>query len=403
MESTTHALESHPVGPICAPNHWSMWNTFTTLPPWQLHVPHTKASPLPNFECTTPRFDLNDSKQRLTEIVDQSPIYVLDSPSPQHSVITISSSSDEGDHDDQGLGCSLLVTSQTKIEAPSPETEAATVMYSTAMQTPSPVYPNLVPCSIPHYGHQSHVKTSPQRSLVPHSITSLIQPKTSPGNHMLCCRQPQTTIGEVPANLCYLHVPVTVARMDSSTPDNASLGSPCHNGQLNHLYPFRRQGISGFVPQLPSSQTAFSPVCAVVTSAPVSSPSRLQLLHPCFLSPASNSYAQNSVIYPHMQATAQLSTSHDPCSQGGYLMTPTIGGMSQPHSCNSMVTDNGLIRMTRHNQMQPSPYSAAQLSPQQRIHHLGYPGSMMNHTGYQPMEQSSAYLAYTYYGGQQRP
>ncbi len=387
---SSNSLKPH-VGPICAPNHWSMWSTFT-IPPWQLHIPR-KTSPGSNFEELSPRLNLNtDSKNQFTETATRSPIYVADSPSPQHSVITISSSSDEADPDDMGLGCSLLTTSQTKIEAPSPVTVTGVGLHGNVMQTPSPVYANHLSTTMPQFGH-AHIKTSPQRALVSHSITSLIQPKSSPGSHRLCCRQPQGTIGEVPANFCYLHVPVTVARMDSGTPDNATLGSPSLNPAVNHLYPFRRQG---FVPQLPSSQTAFSPVCAVVTTA-ASSPSRLQLLHPCFLSPASNSYAPSSIVYPHMQPTVQQQSAPEPCGQASYVMTPAMGGVSQPHSCNSLA-DSNLMRL-RHGQLHSSSYSSsAQLSPQRRMHHLGYTSSVLSHHGYQQPDPSNAYLAYTYYG-----
>ncbi len=391
-----NALKPH-IAPICAPNHWNTWNSFT-MPSWQLHVPR-KTSPTSNYDYGSPRLNVpHNVKNNVVETAVRSPIYVPDSPSPHHSIITISSSSDE-DHDDLGLSCGLLKTSRTKIEVPSPENEIAATLglSNNAMQTASPAFAEHVSSNMPHFGHQLHVKTSPQRALVSHSITSLIQPKSSPGNHRICCRQPQGAIGEIPANLCYLHVPVTVARMDTGTPENAALASPNVNGAINHLYPFRRQGINGFVPQLPSSQTAFTPVCAVVTTA-ASSPSRLQLLHPCFISPASNSYAQSSLVYPHLQPAVQHSAAPDPCGQGNYLMTPTMGGISQPHSCNSLITDNGMMRLGRQGQLHTSPYSTSQVSPQRRMHHIGYAGSILNPAGYQTVEPSNAYLAYTCYG-----
>ena len=329
----------------------------------------------------------------MIQTVERSPIYVQDSPSPHRSVITISSSSDEGERDEQAANYSLIAASRTKVEAPSPVEANTSSMQSTAIHTPSPVYPSATSVGMQHYAQQHHQHASPQKPLMHHSITSLMQPKSSPGNHRLCCQQPQNAIGEVPANLCYLHVPVTVARMDQGTPD-AALNSPNHVGQANHVYPFRRQGVSGLIPQLPSSQTAFSPVCAVVTTA-TTSPSRVQLLHPCFLSPGSNAYPQNSVIYPHMQPALQSTQTNEACAQNGFLMTPTINGLAQTHTCNS---DSGIVRLGRHGQIHSSPYSAAPLSPQRRVHHLGYPGSVLSHTTYQPVDPSSAYLAYTYYG-----
>ncbi|XP_065070610.1 homeodomain-interacting protein kinase 3-like [Rhopilema esculentum] len=387
------------LGPICAPSHWSMWNTFT-VPPWQLHVPRTKASTCTSNGALSPKHHLGHlAKVEVGEALGRSPIYVQDSPSPQRSVITISSSSDEGERDEQHVNCGLLAKSRTKVEIPSPDAvDTCELQQSTSMQSPSPVYPSVVSVSMPHFTHnqqqQHHLRTSPQRSLVQHSISSLMQPKSSPGNHRVCCQQTQGALGDISSNLCYLHVPVTVARMDQDTPDNTALSSPNHN--TNHLYPFRRQGITGLIPQLPSSQTAFSPVCAVMTST-ASSPSRVQLIHPCFLSPGSSTYAQSSVVYPHMQATVPNGAANDQFSQNGYLMTPTVNGLSQAHSCNSIV-DNSAARLARHGQLHSSPYSAAQLSPQRRVHHIGYAGSVLSHPSYQPVEPSSAYLAYTYYG-----
>ena len=391
------------VGPICAPSHWSMWNTFT-VPPWQLHMPkHTKTSPCSNNESYASKHKLvPDMKPLFGEVVGKSPIYVQDSPSPQPSIITISSSSDEGEREDQSLHCGVLAASKTKVEVPSPNNIDNNGIQGSLNQSPSPVYPSVVPVNMPHSVNMSHynpqVGTSPQRSLMPHSITSLMQPKTSPGHHRPCCQQPQAAVGELPTNLCYLHVPVTVARVERSTPDGVNLGSPNHGATVNHLYPFRRQGMGGLISQLPSSQTAFSPVCAVVSTAAASSPSRVQLLRPCFLSAPSNTYQQNSVLYPHMQHTVQHTTAGDPCAPGGYLMTPAMNGISQAHTCNSVVTDNGITRLGRHAQLHSSPYSTAQLSPQRRVHHISYAGSVLNHPVYQPVEPSSAYLAYTYYG-----
>lgn len=377
-----------------------MWNTFT-VPPWQLHVPRAQVSPCNNNDMNSPKPFLAPKVEMSSQIVDRSPIYVQDSPSPHRSVITISSSSDEGEREEQAANCSLVAASCTKIEVPSPVETNASNMHTTALQTPSPVYPSALSTGIQHFSHLQHGQqqqqqqqhASPQRSLMQHSITSLIQPKSSPGSHRLCCQQPQNAVGEVSANLCYLHVPVTVARMEQGTPDT-TLNSPSHGGQGNHMYPFRRQGVSGLIPQLPSSQTAFSPVCAVVTTA-TTSPSRVQLLHPCFLSPGSNAYPQSSVIYPHMQPSIQNTQTNDACAQNGYLMTPTISGLAPTHTCSS---DSGIMRLGRHGQIHSSPYSTASLSPQRRVHHLGFPGSVLSHTSYQPVDPSSAYLAYTYYG-----
>eukprot|EP00794_Sanderia_malayensis_P018113 gene18113-19922_t len=407
MEPSSAALKPH-IAPICAPaplNHWNgAWNTFTMPASWQLHVPH-KTSPASNCDFASPRHNAvaHVAKHFKTETATRSPIYVPDSPSPRNSIITISSSSDE-DHDDMGLGGNLLTTatSRTKIEPTSPGADAVlSLLHGNTMHTPSPTLASYA-STVPHYRHQLHVKSSPQqhqqqqqqRAFVSHSITSLIQPKNSPNNQRLCCRQPQgAAIADAPANLCYLHVPVTVARMDSDTPENGSLASPNINGgALNPLFPLRRQAISGLVPRLPSSHTAFSPVCAVVTTA-ASSPSRLQLFHPCFISPATNTYPQNSLVYPHMQPTAvdhstTIATA-DPCSQGSYLVAPAM-------TSSSVITDNGnggngLLRLS---QLHNSPYAqTSQISPQRRAPHVaGYP------TGYQTMEPSNAYLAYTCYG-----
>ena len=383
---TSNALKQH-LGPVCAPSHWSMWNTFT-VPPWQLHVPRTQLSPYATNDMKSPK-TLLAPKVEMSQSVERSPIYVADTPSPHQSVITISSSSDEGEREEQPSNYSLIPASRTKVEALSPLDPSTTNLPTAA--PPSPVYPTGVSSSMHHYSQQQQ-HGSPQKPLMQHSITSLIQ-KSSPGNHRLCCQQSQTAVGDVPANLCYLHVPVTVARMEQGTPD-ASLNSPGHAGQTASVYPFRRQGVSGLIPQLPSSQTAFSPVCAVVTTA-TTSPSRVQLLHPCFLSPGSSAYPQNSVIYPHLQPGMQSTQSTDVCAQNGFLMTPTISGLTQTHTCPS---ESGIMRLGRHGQIHSSPYSTAPLSPQRRVHHLGYPGSVLSHTSYQPVDPSSAYLAYTYYG-----
>lgn len=393
-----NTLKPH-LGPICAPSHWSMWNTFT-VPPWQLHVPRGQMSPCPNNAISSPK-QLLAPKIEMNQVIDRSPIYVQDSPSPHRSVITISSSSDEGEKEDQAVAhCSLLAASRTKIEIPSPIDASGTSMQTSGIHSPSPVYPNALSAGMANFAQhlpsqQQHLQQhgSPQKTLMQHSVTSLIQPKTSPGNHRICCQQSQNAVGEVPANLCYLHVPVTVARMEQGTPD-AALNSPTQGPQANHMYPFRRQGVSGLIPQLPSSQTAFSPVCAVVSTA-TTSPSRVQLLHPCFLSPGSNAYAHNPLIYPHLQAGIQTTQANEACAQTGYLMTPTISGLAQTHTCSS---DNGIMRVGRHGQVHSSPYSSASLSPQRRVHHLGYPGSVLSHTSYQPVDPPSAYLAYTYYG-----
>ena len=363
-----------------------MWNTFT-VPPWQLHVPRSQISPCANNEVKSAKA-LLAPKVEMPQSVERSPIYVADTPSPHRSVITISSSSDEGERDEQAGNYSLIPASRTKVEAPSP-IEANTSSLQT-VATPSPVYPTDVSSSLQHYTQQQDQYGSPQKSLMQHSISSLMQ-KSSPGNHRHCCQQSQTAVGDVPTNLCYLHVPVAVARMEQGTPD-PSLNSPSHVAQTSSIYPFRRQGVSGLVPQLPSSQTAFSPVCAVVTTA-TTSPSRVQLLHPCFLSPGSSTYPQNSVIYPHIQQTVQNSQANE--TQNGFLMTPTINGLTQTHTCPS---DSGIMRLGRHGQIHTSPYSTAPLSPQRRVHHLGYPGSVLGHASYQPVDPSSAYLAYTYYG-----
>jgi len=391
---TSNSLKPH-LGPVCAPSHWSMWNTFT-VPPWQLHVPRTQVSPCPNTEMKSPKTLLTSKveppqqqQQQQQQQIERSPIYVGDSPSPLRSVITISSSSDEGERDDQVSNYGLMAASRTKVEAPSPPEVSASNQGNAA--TPSPVYPTDVASTLHHYTQQHH-HGSPRKSLMQHSITSLMQ-KSSPGTHRRCCPPSQNAIGDPSASLCYLHVPVTVARMDQGTPD-VSQSSPGHTGHTSSIYPFRRQGVSGFVPQLPSSQTAFSPVCAVVTTA-TTSPSCVQLLHPCFLSPGSNAYPQNSVIYPHLQPSLQSSQTNEACTQNGFLMTPTIGGLTQTHTCPS---DSGILRLGRHGQIHSSPYSTAPISPQRRVHHLGYPGSVLSHASYQPVEPSSAYLAYTYYG-----
>ena len=397
-------------GPVGPPPHWNIWNTLP-IPPWQLHIPNSTSSPSRIEPNRSPLSSLHAARpQYQTDTRIHSPIYI-DSPSPQRSIITISSSS-SNDIDDPDESEMRTINFRTKVEAMSPENVETKVFQNPlplkpGVQTPSPVYPNMMPVggqkSATSTTSQNRLANSPQRSVLSHSITSIIQPKTSPHPPKPCCRQGHTgnNVNEIPSNLCYLHVPMGVAQIDNNSPENNNgfHGSPDQLSHFGHLHSIRRQGPAAFGPQLPSTQTAFSPVRTVVTTS--ATPGRLQFLHPCFLSPAS-SYRQTSVIYPNLQLSGQPSVSgQSVCPHAGYLVTPSaVSGVPHSHPCGSLTVDTNLPGMRPSGQLRPSPYEGAQLSPQRHVQPVGFPGTVIHHAGYTPVDNSNGYLAYAYYGAQ---